>query len=162
MKTFLPNQYMFQSTLLRRVVPISRRCHRRAFTFCTMFFLNNDITTRTLQGFQVSAWNLVGSWTVPWSRSLIEMGTFGLFCMFHRNLKFSHIGFNQVWETLYWSNPLRTFDICLKFSGLMHSKIAIVIWNKHNKPISHIPQNFLHKVSYPYIERCGFYSEVNI
>ena len=52
----------------------------------------NDVTALTLYGFQVSAWNLVGWCTVPWSRSLFKMAMLGQFLRIPRNFEISRTG----------------------------------------------------------------------
>ena len=59
--------------------------------------VQSDVTALTLLGFQLSAWNLVGWCTVPWSRSLSKMTMLCQFSAFHRTFKFSMISLDQVW-----------------------------------------------------------------
>ena len=50
----------------------------------------NDVTTLTLLGFQLSAWNLAGWYTVPWSRPLFKMAMLAHFLHVLRNFKIFH------------------------------------------------------------------------
>ena len=57
----------------------------------------NDVTAPTLQGFQLSAWKLIGWCTVPWSISLLTMAMCGQF--FLRTTKFWGIAWERAWGT---------------------------------------------------------------
>ena len=78
----------------------------------------NDVPALTIYGFQLSAKNLVGWCTAPWSR----MAMLGQFCVFYGTLKFCMIGFLTRSEgQRYCSNSLRISAIGLNCGGMMHS-----------------------------------------
>ena len=99
--------------------------------------LRNYITTLTLLGFQLLAWNLVGWCTVPWSRSLSKMAMLWQLLLVGRNFEIFHDklgpGSEERWLIL---GSVRKSHYGLKFVGMMQFTMKqITIWNGHAQPM---------------------------